>query len=111
MRPRYKTFICLHVKPQPLFLVEDIDNYIYKMDLNEFCDAMCFTHQETYSVTHAPHIVCLRATERNPKDYTNVDFAIHTFLNAPDSVFGTNKLWSVYWMLWEGLHEKMSPQP
>lgn len=111
MPRRYKTFICLHTKPQPTFLVEDIDNCIHRMNLEEFLQMTCFPHQDAYSYTTAPHIVVLRATERELKDRSNVDFAIHTFLNAPNSVLGSSSLWNVYWMLWEGLNEKMPPQP
>lgn len=111
MATPYTSFICLHLNKSPLFLVEDADNCIHRMTLTQFLDAMCFPHTQIYKRNDAPHIICLRAMERDPKNFLNVDFAIHTFVNMPESLNGTTKLWNVYWMLWEGLDEKMPAQP
>ena len=111
MHPTYTDIICLRTK-QPLFIVLDNCHNVYRMDLPTFLkEVVEYPNKSTRRTTEVPHIVCLRAMERDLKNRLEIDFCIHTMVTAPDSVFGGSSLYDIFWMLWNFNEEKMKPQP
>lgn len=88
------------IHSQDLFIIRDSDGKIRRGYQNTFLEEMCRPHSEPYQFRIVKYTEGIAKLTPDAPDDVKF-FCCHTFMNAPDGVFGRTTLLTVFNLLWE----------